>query len=633
MTLISRAIPFDDLVAYYAAADVAWITPLADGMNLVAKEFAACRMDGDGVLVLSEFAGAAIELKSAVLANPFSHKSHGPRDPAGAGHAGGGTPRAHGDMRKHDPELRHQGMGRTPDGRPGGRRRSAVSRAFETARTGWRRRQRARRSARHRGGAPMAEVIAPLPCLIGVSGQVGRRVTRAFAPPASAGSGWPAPGPTSLGHAGRPARPAGLPGRAVFVLPGALAQSRQDLAQNTKLAQAGVAAARQWGAAHCFVVSSSSVYGATGPDPVDESARPDPRNAYARSKLDMERATAAPGVTALRLANVAGASEPFLAIRRPEPPVLDRFGDGSGPRRSYIGPVTLARVMVRLAELAEAGADLPPVLNLAAPGEVAMRRYLHRRRSRLYLAAGAAGGGLPPASRRLATDGPDRARPVRRQRPAARGRGRRSDRVTPEKRALDLALALILGVVLLPIGLGIALAILVTSGRPVLYRSERMRGLHDGFNLLKFRTMRPDPADRGVTGGDKADRITAIGRGLRRTRLDELPQIWNVLRGDISFVGPRPPLRRYVERFPDLYARVLRTRPGITGLATLAYHRHEERLLSACRDSAETEAVYTRRCVPAKARLDLIYAAHRSTCFDLRLMGMTVARMLSRSSG
>ncbi|RVT85372.1 glucosylglycerol-phosphate synthase [Rhodobacteraceae bacterium CCMM004] len=75
VALISRAIPFDELVAYYRAADVAWITPLADGMNLVAKEFAACRSDGDGVLVLSEFAGAAVEMSAAVLANPFSHKS------------------------------------------------------------------------------------------------------------------------------------------------------------------------------------------------------------------------------------------------------------------------------------------------------------------------------------------------------------------------------------------------------------------------------------------------------------------------------------------------------------------------------------------------------------------------------
>ncbi|EKE44008.1 glucosyl-glycerol-phosphate synthase [Oceaniovalibus guishaninsula JLT2003] len=75
VTLISRAIPFDELVSYYVAADIAWITPLADGMNLVAKEFAACRTDGDGVLVLSEFAGAAIEMGSAVLANPFSYRS------------------------------------------------------------------------------------------------------------------------------------------------------------------------------------------------------------------------------------------------------------------------------------------------------------------------------------------------------------------------------------------------------------------------------------------------------------------------------------------------------------------------------------------------------------------------------
>ena len=75
VTLVSRAVPFQDLVAYYRACDVAWITPLADGMNLVAKEFCAARTDGDGVLVLSEFAGAAVEMGSAVLTNPFSHRS------------------------------------------------------------------------------------------------------------------------------------------------------------------------------------------------------------------------------------------------------------------------------------------------------------------------------------------------------------------------------------------------------------------------------------------------------------------------------------------------------------------------------------------------------------------------------
>ncbi len=75
IALISRAIPFDELIAYYQAANVCWITPLADGMNLVCKEFVASRLDGDGVLILSEFAGAAVQLSSAVLVNPFSHKS------------------------------------------------------------------------------------------------------------------------------------------------------------------------------------------------------------------------------------------------------------------------------------------------------------------------------------------------------------------------------------------------------------------------------------------------------------------------------------------------------------------------------------------------------------------------------
>ena len=202
--------------------------------------------------------------------------------------------------------------------------------------------------------------------------------------------------------------------------------------------------------------------------------------------------------------------------------------------------------------------------------------------------------------------------------------------MSPAKRVLDIALALILGVVLLPLVGVIACMIFVTSGRPVLYRSERMRTATEGFELLKFRTMRPDPEDRGVTGGDKGARITSVGRFLRRTRLDEVPQLWNVLRGDISFVGPRPPLRRYVEMFPDLYARVLRARPGITGLATVIYHRREEELLAACRDADETETVYARRCVPRKARLDLIYARQGSVCLDLKLLAVTAGRVLPR---
>ena len=140
--------------------------------------------------------------------------------------------------------------------------------------------------------------------------------------------------------------------------------------------------------------------------------------------------------------------------------------------------------------------------------------------------------------------------------------------------------------------------------------------------------MRTVARDCGVSGGDKADRITATGRFLRRTRLDEIPQLLNILRGDISFVGPRPPLRRYVDDFPQLYGSVLKSRPGVTGLATLVYHRTEEQLFAPCKTPQETEAVYRRRCVPAKARLDLIYAANQSVCFDAVLMLATVFRRI-----
>lgn len=200
--------------------------------------------------------------------------------------------------------------------------------------------------------------------------------------------------------------------------------------------------------------------------------------------------------------------------------------------------------------------------------------------------------------------------------------------MTLSKRLLDLTAAFVLGILLAPVILGVALLVLIRDGRPVLYRSERMKTPKTGFQLWKFRTMTVVPDDAGVSGGDKVSRITRTGAFLRRHRLDELPQLWNVLRGDISFVGPRPPLRRYVERFPMLYARVLQSRPGITGLATIAFHRHEERLLARCETPQETESVYERRCIPRKARLDLIYQDRRNLCLDLLLMVKTVFRRI-----
>ncbi|HEX9857108.1 MAG TPA: sugar transferase [Paracoccaceae bacterium] len=199
--------------------------------------------------------------------------------------------------------------------------------------------------------------------------------------------------------------------------------------------------------------------------------------------------------------------------------------------------------------------------------------------------------------------------------------------MTLSKRLFDLALALLLAALLALPFLLLLLVLALTEGRPLFYVAERMKAPGRPFALWKLRTMRLARADSGVSGGDKAGRITRTGRFLRRTRLDEIPQLWNVLRGDMSFVGPRPPLRAYVERFPDLYAQVLQSRPGITGLATLEFHAHEEWLLASCRDAAETDALYARRCVPRKARLDLIYQRNRSLCFDLALLGRTAGRI------
>lgn len=113
--------------------------------------------------------------------------------------------------------------------------------------------------------------------------------------------------------------------------------------------------------------------------------------------------------------------------------------------------------------------------------------------------------------------------------------------MTPGKRALDLTLGLLLTALLAAPFALLLLWLMLREGRPLFYAAERMRAPGQPFRLWKLRTMAPDPADSGVSGGDKASRITPTGRFLRRTRLDEIPQLWNVLKGDMSFVGPRPP--------------------------------------------------------------------------------------------
>ncbi|UWQ22152.1 sugar transferase [Jannaschia sp. W003] len=198
------------------------------------------------------------------------------------------------------------------------------------------------------------------------------------------------------------------------------------------------------------------------------------------------------------------------------------------------------------------------------------------------------------------------------------------------KRLFDVLFSLYLMAFLAPVIVVVTVQCLRKQGRPLFYGSERMKTPTEPFTLWKFRTMEPDPDDIGVTGGDKSLRITPYGAWLRRRRLDELPQLWNILRGDVSFVGPRPPLRRYVEMYPHLYAEVLRSRPGVTGLASLIYAPHEERVLAECDTAAETEEVYTRICIPRKAELDLLYQRHRTFWMDVKLISWTTAKFFPR---
>ena len=210
----------------------------------------------------------------------------------------------------------------------------------------------------------------------------------------------------------------------------------------------------------------------------------------------------------------------------------------------------------------------------------------------------------------------------------------RALRLPLTKRLFDVFFVLITAVLTVPLGLVIWVLIRVREGGPVFYKAARSGQGGRVFMALKFRTMREVDAheNTGVSGGDKTFRISRFCAFLRRTRLDELPQLFNVLRGDMSLVGPRPPDPHYVEKFPHIYSAVLRSRPGLTGLATLYMHRFEDRVLKQCSTPQETEEVYCRRCVPRKAKLDLMYQERlkepNAICFDLWIIARSISSVL-----
>jgi len=196
------------------------------------------------------------------------------------------------------------------------------------------------------------------------------------------------------------------------------------------------------------------------------------------------------------------------------------------------------------------------------------------------------------------------------------------------KRALDIVVSGLALLLLSPLLLLIAAAVVLESGRPALFTQERVGRHFRRFTLWKFRSMYPGIGPLVTASGDQ--RITRVGRFLRRTKLDELPQFWNVLRGDMSLVGPRPEVPRYIEFYHSRYARLLAIRPGLTDPATLEF-RDEEAQLGA---SAEPEKTYLEEILPAKLSLSERYLAKNSIAGDVCILVQTffVITGLRRSS-
>lgn len=195
------------------------------------------------------------------------------------------------------------------------------------------------------------------------------------------------------------------------------------------------------------------------------------------------------------------------------------------------------------------------------------------------------------------------------------------------KRVLSIFLAVPITIALSPLFVVIALAIIIDSGLPVFYRGERAGYQGLTFRIFKFRTMVRNAIDLG--GGTTAlrdPRITRVGSFLRSTKLDETPQLLNVLRGEMCFVGPRPELLEYAERYQGLERYILEVRPGITDISSLEFID-----LASVVGTADADGVYEQQVLPRKNALRLEYVAKMSLPTDARIFALTAARTLQQA--
>ncbi len=193
------------------------------------------------------------------------------------------------------------------------------------------------------------------------------------------------------------------------------------------------------------------------------------------------------------------------------------------------------------------------------------------------------------------------------------------------KRFFDIVVSFVILCVFFPFGILIAIAILLDSKGGVFYRQERVGQYGKPFKLLKFRTMRTDADKQGkLTVGMRDSRITRVGYILRKTKLDEFTQFWNVLIGDMSIVGPRPEVQEYVDLYTPEQRQILNVRPGITDYASLEYFKENE-LLGASNNPRET---YITEIMPAKLELNKKYLDNPSLWHDVRIMWMTFLKVV-----
>jgi lipopolysaccharide/colanic/teichoic acid biosynthesis glycosyltransferase len=192
------------------------------------------------------------------------------------------------------------------------------------------------------------------------------------------------------------------------------------------------------------------------------------------------------------------------------------------------------------------------------------------------------------------------------------------------KRLFDIIFSTLGLIMLLPLFIIISIAILINDGFPIFYLQERIGLNLKPFLLLKFRSMYKDAATKGLlTVGNRDSRITKIGYFIRKYKIDELPQLINVLIGNMSLVGPRPEVKKYVDLYDTQQQKILSIKPGITDYASIAYSNENEILTN----SSEPEKTYIQEVMPHKLSLNLKYLNEQSLMTDIKIIFNTIKKI------